>query len=111
MSTCPPYSHSQGCGNPTTQNFSHIVEVGESVSEQVKYKNVFYVHCILANKQVTGIGFNECPRQSPSKSKTKATTNDVARATSSKATCDPTSRFMYDINVQSEYRKQHCSAC
>jgi len=44
------------------------------ISEQVKYKNRSIV--FLANKQVTGIGVNECPRQSPSRSKTKATTND-----------------------------------
>jgi len=58
----------------------------EEISEQVKYKNMCIV--MYSSEQaleVTTIGVNECPRQSPSRSKTKATTNDVARATSGKA--------------------------
>jgi len=55
------------------------------ISEQVKYKNMSIVMYSSEQLEVTTIGVNECSRQSPSRSTTKATTNDVARATSSKA--------------------------
>ena len=53
--------------------------------ETSEHKNMSIVMYSSEQLEVTTIGVNECPRQSPSKSTTKATTNDVARATSSKA--------------------------